>query len=144
MLALLRLDIQEHDDEEEEHDDGPGVDQDLEHSQKVGPQQDEKSRSQIKREFRELKDLAKQLARLSEGQLRTIPLSEKARDALLAASSQGVAMTDEASAMEAAGHPVQLVPGSAGNLKVTVPADLDLAAWYLGRSAACEGESTCE
>ena len=66
------------------------------------------------------------------------------RDALLAASSQGVAVTDEASAMEAAGHPVQLVPGSAGNLKVTVSADLDLAAWYLGRSAACEGDSTCE
>jgi 2-C-methyl-D-erythritol 4-phosphate cytidylyltransferase len=66
------------------------------------------------------------------------------RDALLAASSKGVAVTDEASAMEAAGHPVQLVPGSAGNLKVTVPADLDLAAWYLGRSAACEGDATCE
>ena len=48
-------------------------------------QQNEKSRSQVKREFRELKDLGKQLARLSEGQLRAMPLSEKARDALLAA-----------------------------------------------------------
>jgi 2-C-methyl-D-erythritol 4-phosphate cytidylyltransferase len=66
------------------------------------------------------------------------------RDALLAARSKGVAVTDEASAMEAAGHPVQLVPGSPGNLKVTVPADLDLAAWYLGRVAAGEGDSICE
>jgi ribosome-associated protein len=47
--------------------------------------QDEKSRSQIKREFRELKVLGKQLAGLSEGQLRAIPLSEGTRDALLAA-----------------------------------------------------------
>ena len=47
-------------------------------------QQDDKSRSQIKREFRELKDLGKRLAGLSEGQLRAIPLSERTRDALLA------------------------------------------------------------
>jgi 2-C-methyl-D-erythritol 4-phosphate cytidylyltransferase len=40
-------------------------------------------------------------------------------------------VTDEASAMEMAGYPVQLVAGSASNLKVTVPADLPLAAWYL-------------
>jgi 2-C-methyl-D-erythritol 4-phosphate cytidylyltransferase len=33
--------------------------------------------------------------------------------------------------MELAGYPVQLVAGPAGNLKVTVPADLPLAAWYL-------------
>ena len=44
---------------------------------------------------------------------------------------QGMAATDEASAMEMAGYPVQLVAGSAGNLKVTVPSDLPLAAWYL-------------
>lgn len=43
-------------------------------------------------------------------------------------------MTDEASAMELAGYPVQLVPGSARNLKVTLPGDLQLAAWYLGGS----------
>ncbi len=47
-------------------------------------QQDEKSRSQIKREFRELKELGKQLAGLSKGQLRAMPLSEGTRDALLA------------------------------------------------------------
>ena len=48
-------------------------------------QQDEKSRSQIKREFRELKDLGIRLAGLSKGQLRAIPLSDGTRDALLAA-----------------------------------------------------------
>jgi 2-C-methyl-D-erythritol 4-phosphate cytidylyltransferase len=53
------------------------------------------------------------------------------RDALLAAKRQGLPVTDEASAMELAGLPVQLVPGSPRNLKVTLPADLRLAAWYL-------------
>ena len=47
--------------------------------------QDEKSRSQLKREFHELKDLGKRLAGLPEGQLRAIPLSESARDAVVAA-----------------------------------------------------------
>ena len=51
--------------------------------------------------------------------------------ALESARAQGLALTDEASAMELAGHPVQLVPGSPRNLKVTLPADLQLAAWYL-------------
>lgn len=54
--------------------------------------------------------------------------------ALRAAREQGLAVTDEASAMERAGYPVQLVPGSPGNLKVTVPADLALAGWYLQRN----------
>jgi len=53
------------------------------------------------------------------------------RAALEHAARQGLAVTDEASAMEMAGYPVQLVPGSSRNLKVTVPADLQLAAWYL-------------
>jgi ribosomal 50S subunit-associated protein YjgA (DUF615 family) len=47
--------------------------------------EDRKSRSQVKREFRELKDLGIKLAGLSKGQLRAIPLSEDTRDALLAA-----------------------------------------------------------
>jgi 2-C-methyl-D-erythritol 4-phosphate cytidylyltransferase len=51
--------------------------------------------------------------------------------ALESARALGLALTDEASAMELAGHPVQLVPGSPRNLKVTLPADLQLAAWYL-------------
>lgn len=53
--------------------------------------------------------------------------------ALKAAGERGLEVTDEASAMELAGHPVQLVPGSSSNLKVTVPDDLPLAEWYLGR-----------
>lgn len=48
-----------------------------------------------------------------------------------AAAQSGVEITDEASAMELAGYPVQLVPGKPSNLKVTVPDDLALAAWYL-------------
>ena len=47
--------------------------------------QDEKSRSQVKREFRALKDLGIQLAELSKGELRAMPLSEETRDAVLAA-----------------------------------------------------------
>ena len=53
------------------------------------------------------------------------------RNALDCAAQQGLSVTDEASAMEMAGYPVQLVAGSAGNLKVTVPSDLQLARGYL-------------
>lgn len=52
-------------------------------------------------------------------------------EALSQASEQGIAITDEASAMESAGHPVQLVQGSTDNLKITHPNDLALAQWYL-------------
>jgi ribosome-associated protein len=45
----------------------------------------EKSRSQVKREFAELKKLGIQLAALSKEQLGTLPLSEETRAALLAA-----------------------------------------------------------
>jgi len=58
------------------------------------------------------------------------------RHALAQAVERGLAVTDEASAMELAGYPVQLVAGPAANLKVTVPADLPLAAWYLQALAA--------
>lgn len=47
--------------------------------------QDEKSRTQVKREFRELKKLGIRLAGLSRKQLQAMPLSEATRDALLAA-----------------------------------------------------------
>jgi 2-C-methyl-D-erythritol 4-phosphate cytidylyltransferase len=53
------------------------------------------------------------------------------RSALQRALAAGEAITDEASAMEHAGFPVQLVRGSPANLKVTVAEDLALAAWYL-------------
>ncbi len=42
-------------------------------------------------------------------------------------------ITDEASAMEWAGHSVQLVNGSASNIKITRPEDLALAQFYLSQ-----------
>ncbi len=52
-------------------------------------QADEKSRSQVKRDLRALKDLGIRLAGLSKGQLREIPLSDETRAAIWAA--QGMA-----------------------------------------------------
>ncbi|MFU8765048.1 MAG: 2-C-methyl-D-erythritol 4-phosphate cytidylyltransferase [Haliea sp.] len=54
-------------------------------------------------------------------------------DALERALLAGAVITDEASAMEWAGYPVMVVPGSSRNLKVTLPEDLALAAFYLGK-----------
>lgn len=68
------------------------------------------------------------------------------RAAIESAHAQGEEVTDEAAAMELAGHPVQVVPGSRANLKVTVPADLPLAALYLDQDEqdmAGQGD-TCE
>ena len=53
--------------------------------------------------------------------------------ALTSAAQRGLAITDEASAMELRGERVQLVTGSVSNLKVTVPDDLPLAEFYLAR-----------
>lgn len=55
--------------------------------------------------------------------------------ALVQARARNLSITDEASAMELAGFPVQLVAGPSRNLKVTLPADLQLAGWYLGGGA---------
>ncbi|WP_016957908.1 2-C-methyl-D-erythritol 4-phosphate cytidylyltransferase [Catenovulum agarivorans] len=59
-----------------------------------------------------------------------------ATDLLTNAISQNLSneqvITDEASAMELAGHPVKLVEGSDTNIKITRPQDLKLAAIYLG------------
>lgn len=44
---------------------------------------------------------------------------------------QGVQVTDEASAMEQCGHSVQMVAGSANNIKITRPEDLPLAEFIL-------------
>ena len=49
------------------------------------------------------------------------------RDALARALAAGVPITDEASAVEAAGGHPRLVAGRADNIKITVPADLLLA-----------------
>lgn len=53
------------------------------------------------------------------------------RSALESASANGLTVTDEASAMEQAGHAPRLVAGAATNIKITRPADLTLAAGYL-------------
>ncbi|NRQ44022.1 2-C-methyl-D-erythritol 4-phosphate cytidylyltransferase [Rheinheimera sp. YQF-2] len=53
------------------------------------------------------------------------------RAALKDAITAGVHVTDEASAMEWAGHSVLLVEGHSDNIKITQPADLALAAFYL-------------
>jgi 2-C-methyl-D-erythritol 4-phosphate cytidylyltransferase len=56
------------------------------------------------------------------------------RDTLQRALAQGVAITDEASAMEWADLPVLLVQGHADNIKITQAEDLALAAFYLEHS----------
>lgn len=53
------------------------------------------------------------------------------REALAAARDAGVVVTDEASAMEFCGRPVQLVEGPACNIKVTYDGDLGVAAAWL-------------
>lgn len=53
--------------------------------------------------------------------------------ALADALQQGVAITDEASALEWLGENPALVPGKASNIKITQPEDLALAEFYLRR-----------
>ena len=55
------------------------------------------------------------------------------RAALEAAQAAGVVVTDEASAMEHAGHRPRLIEGHADNIKITRPDDLALAEFYLRR-----------
>ena len=51
------------------------------------------------------------------------------------AKTQGLAVTDDCSAVEALGMPVQLTDGDEENLKITTPLDLELAALILRRRA---------
>lgn len=53
------------------------------------------------------------------------------RSALQQALDAAMLVTDEASAMEFAGHRPRMVQGRRDNIKVTLPADLGLAAYYL-------------
>lgn len=53
------------------------------------------------------------------------------REAIIGALDAGVQVTDEAAAMEWAGHQVRLIAGHSDNIKITQPADLQLAAFYL-------------
>lgn len=53
------------------------------------------------------------------------------KNAFAEAAADGFMGTDEASLVERAGQPVHVVPGSAVNLKITQPGDLELAEFYL-------------
>ena len=58
------------------------------------------------------------------------------RSLLLEAFSQsesGAPATDEAMLVEQLGHPVQVVEGEPGNLKITTPEDLAWAGWWMNR-----------
>ena len=55
--------------------------------------------------------------------------------ALQNAKTQGLAVTDDCSAVEALGMPVQLTDGDEENIKITTPLDLELAALILRRRA---------
>jgi 2-C-methyl-D-erythritol 4-phosphate cytidylyltransferase len=57
------------------------------------------------------------------------------RDALTRAIEKGEMVTDDASAMELAGFSPRIVEGDVGNLKITRPADLSLAAYYLSQAS---------
>jgi len=58
--------------------------------------------------------------------------------ALRAAARDGVAVTDEAMAMERAGYRPRLIEGSADNIKITTPRDFALAHFLLSQRAAEE------
>lgn len=59
--------------------------------------------------------------------------TETIRAALQAALAQNLPLTDDCSAMEAAGYSVHLTAGEEENLKITVPSDLTLAEAILKR-----------
>src|SRR5258706_1321304 len=95
-------------------------------------------------------DTVKQVERTSEGALikTTIPRAsivmaqtpqgfryDILRKAFDEAAADGFMGTDEASLIERSGHPVAVVMGSPRNLKITTPADMELAEFYLKESA---------
>jgi 2-C-methyl-D-erythritol 4-phosphate cytidylyltransferase len=51
------------------------------------------------------------------------------------AAADGFVGTDEASLIERTGHPVAVVMGSPRNIKITTPADMELAEFYLKSSS---------
>lgn len=51
------------------------------------------------------------------------------------AAADGFIGTDEASLVERSGHPVAVVMGSAQNIKITTPGDLELAEFYSNRKS---------
>jgi 2-C-methyl-D-erythritol 4-phosphate cytidylyltransferase len=93
-------------------------------------------------------DTVKQVERTAEGALikTTIPREKVVmaqtpqgfryavlKKAFDEAAADGFLGTDEASLVERSGHPVAVVMGSAQNIKITTPADLELAEFYSNR-----------
>ncbi len=66
------------------------------------------------------------------------------QQALEYALSKKLQITDEASAMELMGVEVCLVEGTAENFKVTKPADLALAGFYISQKNNLKGANACE
>lgn len=62
------------------------------------------------------------------------------REALAFCQAQGIAITDDASAMEQLGLRPRLVEGRADNIKITRPEDLALAEFFLGQQRHQERE----
>ena len=94
-------------------------------------------------------DTVKQVERTAEGAVikATIPRQqvvlaqtpqgfryEVLKKAFDEATADGFSGTDEASLVERSGHPVMVVMGAASNIKITTPADFDLAEFYLKHS----------
>lgn len=93
-------------------------------------------------------DTVKQVERTAEGALikATIPREKVVmaqtpqgfrydvlKKAFDEAAADGFIGTDEASLVERSGHPVAVVMGSPRNIKITTPADLELASFFLKR-----------
>jgi 2-C-methyl-D-erythritol 4-phosphate cytidylyltransferase len=93
-------------------------------------------------------DTVKQVERTAEGALikATIPRAgivmaqtpqgfryDVIKKAFDEASADGFLGTDEASLVERSGHDVAVVMGSPRNIKITAPADMELAEFYLGK-----------
>jgi 2-C-methyl-D-erythritol 4-phosphate cytidylyltransferase len=93
-------------------------------------------------------DTVKQVERMAEGALikATIPRAgivmaqtpqgfrySVIKKAFDEASADGFLGTDEASLVERSGHDVAVVMGSPRNIKITAPADMELAEFYLGK-----------
>ncbi|MEE9444891.1 MAG: 2-C-methyl-D-erythritol 4-phosphate cytidylyltransferase [Cocleimonas sp.] len=74
--------------------------------------------------------LTPQLFRLGE-------LKQALQDCL----EKGFEVTDESSAMEAMGYTVNLVEGDSSNIKITRPADIELATWLLSRKGDINGDN---
>jgi 2-C-methyl-D-erythritol 4-phosphate cytidylyltransferase len=58
------------------------------------------------------------------------------REAFARAQADGVMASDEAGLVERLGHDVHVVLGSERNIKITKPADMELARFFLERERA--------